>query len=232
MIISLQSLENDIHMHPRLLSELPPGQQAAIHSYVELVHASPHNLVSRRAKEELLDRHVPEGIALARCLPLGAPRLIDIGSGGGLPGVVIAITRPDLEIHLLDSTTKKTSFLSHIARELGLAVQVHTGRAEQLAKTELGGTFDLVTARAVAPLVRLLPLTVPFLAPGGCLFAVKGDRWKEELEAARSAIDRFGVAVISTPREGLAPSQTARTRPGSEEDVAGAPKVVVLQRSS
>jgi 16S rRNA (guanine527-N7)-methyltransferase len=181
-------------------SRLGEQQQAALERFAALVAASPHNLVSRRARGEVLTQHVPECLALADLLPAGEGRLLDIGSGGGFPGIVIAIARPELEVHLLDSTAKKTGFLVEVAESLHLGnVQVHTGRAEQLANSELGHSFDIVTARAVASLDRLLAWTVPFLTPDGVLYAVKGERWREELDQATAALRRTGARVLATP---------------------------------
>jgi 16S rRNA (guanine527-N7)-methyltransferase len=177
-----------------------PATEAALERFAALVASSPHNLVSRRAREELTTRHVPECVALADLLPAGPARLLDVGSGGGFPGLVIAITRPELEVHLLDSTAKKTQFLTETAQELALTnITVHTGRAEELGRGPLRSSFDLVTARAVAALDRLLPWTVPFLAPEGVLYAVKGERWREELEQATHVLRRTGARVLATP---------------------------------
>jgi 16S rRNA (guanine527-N7)-methyltransferase len=169
--------------------------------FARLVASSPHNLVSKRARAELMTRHVPEAVAVARLLPQGTGRLLDVGSGGGFPGMVIAIVRPDLQVHLLDATAKKTEFLRRAAAEVGVEVTVHTGRAEELVRTDLGGSFDLVTARAVAPLARLLPWTIPFLRAGGVLCAVKGERWEEELRAAEPLLGRLGARVLATPED-------------------------------
>lgn len=168
-------------------------------AFARLVVESPHNLVSERAKGELMTRHIPECVALAEMLPAGPQRVLDLGSGGGFPGVVLAIMRADLEVHLLDSTQKKTGFLESAAEELGLAVTVHLGRAERLATDPLAGSFDVVTARAVAPLRRLVQWAVPFLRVGGVLYAVKGARWAEELDAATSLLRRIGAQVMATP---------------------------------
>jgi 16S rRNA (guanine527-N7)-methyltransferase len=169
--------------------------------FARLVASSPHNLVSKRARAELMTRHVPEAVAVARLLPQGTGRLLDVGSGGGFPGMVIAIVRPDLQVHLLDATAKKTEFLRRAAAAVGVEVTVHTGRAEELVRTDLGGSFDLVTARAVAPLARLLPWTIPFLRAGGVLCAVKGERWEEELRAAEPLLGRLGARVLATPED-------------------------------
>lgn len=177
-------------------------QQDRLARFAELVAASPHNLVSKRARSELATRHVPECVQLAAMLPVGPQRVLDLGSGGGFPGLVVAIVRPELEVHLLDATRKKTAFLEEAARELGVAVHVHTGRAEALAREPgLRARFDVVTARAVAPLDRLVGWAMPFLRPGGVLYAMKGDRWREELEVAQAAIARAGASVLATPED-------------------------------
>jgi 16S rRNA (guanine527-N7)-methyltransferase len=186
----------------------PDGTDLRLERYAKLVADSPHNLVSRGARAELLTRHIPESVALAGLLPAGADRLLDLGSGGGLPGVVIAIVRPDLEVHLLDATGKKTAFLRDALEQLGVAATVHTGRAEDLGRTALGGTFGVVTARAVAPLDRLLPLALPFLRSDGVLYAVKGDRWASELEAAAPTLLRLGARLLATPDD-LVPASAA-----------------------
>lgn len=209
---------------------MEPEHGTALERFARLVAESPHNLVSKAARGELESRHVPEAVAFARTLPTPG-RLLDIGSGGGLPGIVIAVVRPDLEVHLLEATGKKAAFLERTAQDLGLAVQVHHGRAEDLAVPPLRASFDLVTARAVAPLDRLVGLAAPFLAPGGSLHALKGDRWPEELAAAGPAIHRAGLAVTSTPAtstDGVALAGSAMSDRAQEPL---APRVVVLTRT-
>lgn len=195
--------------------------EAQLRRLAALIAGSPHNLVSRGAREELETRHVPESVALARQLPLSEQplRLLDVGSGGGLPGLVIAIVRPELRVELLDARLKKVAFLREAVDQLGLSVEVHHGRAEDLVHTELSGAFDLVTARAVAPLDRLLPWTVPFLRPGGLLFAVKGARWAEELREAASTLAQLGASVVETPSD-------------APENESFEPRVIVVARSS
>jgi 16S rRNA (guanine527-N7)-methyltransferase len=187
--------------------------------FAQVVEASPHNLVSRRARDELRSRHVPECVALANLLPVGSQRVLDVGSGGGFPGIVLAIVRPELEVHLLDSTEKKTAFLQDVARELRIAVEVHRGRAESLAIPPLAGSFDVVTARAVAPLDRLIRWTVPFLRVGGLLYAVKGERWKEELEGAQDQLRRSGGRLVATPDD-----------IGAADPEKVAPRIVMIAR--
>ncbi len=185
----------------------------ALATYAELLRAAPHNLLSPRALHELEERHFPECRSLAACLPQQPGRrqqLLDVGSGGGLPGLIIALERPDLEVHLLEATGKKVAFLRETAGSLGLELEVHHGRAEALAGSGLRGRFDLVTARAVAPLERLLPWTMPFLRPRGLLYAVKGDRWIEEVEAASAALRRTGGSIVATPDQ-AAPESGVRS---------------------
>ncbi len=202
---------------------LAPDQADRLARFAELVRQSPHNLVSKRAREELESRHVPEAVALAHLLPSTPHRLLDVGSGGGFPGMVIAIARPDLQVELLEATAKKAVFLEETAQVLGLEVDVHHGRAEELARGPLRGRFATVTARAVAPMTDLIPITLPFLTDDGVLFAVKGERWAEELEQARDVLRRAGGVVLATPDD----------LPQGGPDGAGVPvpRVVMLGRA-
>lgn len=176
-------------------------QQDQLERFVTAVESSPHNLVSKRARSELRERHLPECAAFAEVLPRGPARVLDVGSGGGFPGMVVAILRPDLDVTLLDATRKKVDFLREVAAELGVAVDARHGRAEELARGELGSSFDLVTARAVAPLERLVGWTIPFLRPGGLLYAIKGGRWEDELRASVGALRDWGAETVATPEE-------------------------------
>jgi 16S rRNA (guanine527-N7)-methyltransferase len=173
-------------------------QGARLAVYAELLRASPHNLLSPNALAELEERHFPESIAFAEGLPPAA-RVLDVGSGGGLPGVVVAIVRPELEVHLLEATGKKARFLQEAGDQIGIALHVHHGRAEELGAPPLEGSFDIVTARALAPMVRLAGWCAPYLRPGGTLHAIKGERWAEELEDAKEAIRHAGLRIHSTP---------------------------------
>ena len=198
--------------------EITPAQREQLTAFADAVASSAHNLVSKRARTELHSRHVPEAIALSELLPPGPARVLDVGSGGGFPGMVVAIVRSDLTVELLDSTRKKTRFLEETAGAIGLQVQVHTGRAEQLGAGSLAGSFDVVTVRAVASLTQLVPWCTPFLAPGGRIYALKGERWAEELQAAQPTIARAGLTVAATPDAG-----------GGDDAVAPL-RVVMLQR--
>jgi 16S rRNA (guanine527-N7)-methyltransferase len=149
------------------------------------------------------ERHVLDSLTLVPLLAdLGAgARLCDVGSGGGLPGIPVAIARPDLEVTLVEATQKKAAFLAAVAAALPLRnVAVQAARAEQLG--DLHGAFDAVTARAVGRLAVLVPLVAPFVRPGGKLLLVKGQRADEELgEAAKAiAVQRcVHEATVATP---------------------------------
>lgn len=173
------------------------GQQLAL--FAEAIEQSPHNLMSKRGLQDLRTRHLPECLAFATLLPRGPARLLDLGSGGGLPGMVIALARPDLTVHLVEATGKKAAFLEATAGLLGVEVVVHTDRAESLALGTHRASFDLVTARAVASLDRLIPWAMPLLKAGGSLFAIKGERWREELDQATQQMERAGAYVVATP---------------------------------
>jgi 16S rRNA (guanine527-N7)-methyltransferase len=182
--------------------EVPPrsdeGVATTLERFAALLRESPHNLLSSQGLHELETRHLPESLAFAHSLP-ASDALLDVGSGGGLPGIVVAIARPDLDVHLLDATGKKVAFLRDAADKLGIAVTVHHGRAEDLGAGELSGRFGIVTARALARLDKLVEWCAPFLRPDGSLHAIKGERWREELEEADQALTRLGLQVVSTP---------------------------------
>ncbi len=137
------------------------------------------NLISRRDEAHVWERHVIDSLALLPALPQGIERVIDLGSGGGFPGVVLAIAT-GWRFDLVESDQRKGAFLREAGRVGGADVVVHTGRIEGL-KIE---PASLITARALAPLGRLLDLATPLLAPNGvCLFP-KGRGAEEELTAA------------------------------------------------
>ena len=151
------------------------------------------NLTAIKGAESAWERHVRDALTL---LPLIADQpagslLVDIGSGGGIPGIPLAIARPDLRVSLVEATQKKCAFLVAVSAAIGLTnVTVHAERAEDLGKSKLRGAFDVVTARAVARLAALAPLVLPFARPGGLVLLIKGQRADEELAEATSVIEK------------------------------------------
>jgi 16S rRNA (guanine527-N7)-methyltransferase len=139
------------------------------------------------------ERHLLNCAVVASLVPTPCS-LVDVGSGAGLPGIVLALLLPDAEITLVESMAKRAAFLGECVNDLGLGnVAVRRARAEELAGTM---AVDVVTARAVAPLDRLAGLAVPLLRPGGIVLAIKGARAAQEVAAARDALTRLGVRDV------------------------------------
>ncbi|WP_364512299.1 16S rRNA (guanine(527)-N(7))-methyltransferase RsmG [Nocardioides sp. LML1-1-1.1] len=148
-------------------------------------------LIGPREAPRLWERHVLNCALLAPALPEGA-RVADIGSGAGLPGLVVAIARPDVAVTLIEPLLRRTTFLEESVAELGLTnVVVVRGRADALHGSS---DFDVVTSRAVAPLGRLLEWSMPLVAAHGALVAMKGSSAPEEIESAASVLSRLGCA--------------------------------------
>ncbi|WP_433330973.1 16S rRNA (guanine(527)-N(7))-methyltransferase RsmG [Spirillospora sp. CA-294931] len=147
-------------------------------------------LIGPREVDRLWERHLINCAVVAEVIPEKA-HVVDIGSGAGLPGVVLAIVRPDLTVTLLEPLLRRTVFLNECVDMLGLEnVQVHRGRAEDVVDEF---AVDVATARAVAPLERLAKWALPLLRPGGELLALKGERAATELDEALPTLKRFGV---------------------------------------
>ena len=125
----------------------------------------------------------------------GPARIIDIGSGGGFPGIPLKIAFPQIELHLIDSVAKKTAFLQHLTAALNLpGVTAHTGRAETLARQpDLRDSFDLALARGVARLPLLLEYALPFCRPGGKAVALKQGDLRQELAEAQFALTQLAA---------------------------------------
>lgn len=148
-------------------------------------------LIGPREVPRLWERHLVNCAVLGELMPEGA-RVCDIGSGAGLPGLVLAIARPDLRITLLEPLLRRTNFLSEVVEDLGLDhVTVVRGRAEEFPEHH---GFDIVTSRAVAPLDRLLGWSMPLVAPHGALVALKGSSAAEEVDEHRRVWQRMGCA--------------------------------------
>ncbi|MCW2527067.1 MAG: methyltransferase GidB [Pseudonocardiales bacterium] len=160
-------------------------------------------LIGPRETERLWDRHLLNSAVIAELIPVGA-RVVDVGSGAGLPGIPLACARPDLSVDLLDTLARRTDFLSEAVAELGLAdrVRITTGRVEDASVVDKLGRSDWVTARAVAPLDRLARWCLPLLAPGGFLLAMKGQKAEEEIVTHSRAVLRAGGNIVDVVRCG------------------------------
>ena len=151
-------------------------------------------LVGPRELERLWTRHIVNS-ALVATLVKGST-LADVGSGAGFPGLVIAIVRPDVQCCLIEPMERRATWLREEADRLGLSnVEVLRARAQDVPASR---TFDCVTARAVSALKKLIPMTVPLLAPGGELLFLKGARLELEIAEAKTEMERCGVTHFDT----------------------------------
>jgi 16S rRNA (guanine527-N7)-methyltransferase len=162
-------------------------------------------LLGPRETPRLWDRHLLNCAGLAELLAPGQ-RVLDVGSGAGLPGVVLAIRREDIDVELVEPLLRRATFLTEVVAELGLGnVTVRRARAEELAGKV---TADVVTARAVAPLDRLASWTMPLLVAGGRLLALKGESAESELATARPAMRKAGAESADVVTVGSAEQLT------------------------
>jgi len=158
---------------------LPEGAEAKLLAYLALLDKwnRVYNLTAVRDTERMVSHHLLDSLAAAPFFP--GETVLDVGSGGGLPGIPLAIARPDLRVTLIDSIAKKTAFLVQAKAELGLKnLHVITGRAEDF-RPETG--FDVVTSRAFSDLKEFVTLTRHLLKPGGRWLAMKGLYPHEEI---------------------------------------------------
>lgn len=151
-------------------------------------------LIGPREAPRLWGRHLLNCAVLAEMIPPGAS-VCDLGSGAGLPGLVLAIARPDVRVTLVEPLLRRTTFLEEVVMSLGLDVEVVRGRAEALHGRRV---FDVVTSRALAPLDRLLGWSMPLVQPHGALVAMKGSSVDQELEQARGVLGALGCGDPET----------------------------------
>ena len=171
--------------------------QALEYGRILATTAVERGLIGPREVDRIWDRHIFNSLPLITLMPKGAT-VIDIGSGAGLPGIVIGLARPDLQITLLEPLERRANFLSEVITQLGLTnLEVVRGRAEQHKSR-----YQIVTARAVAPLPKLMQISWRLIAPGGKLLALKGESAESEL--ATAPMSRFNpskaeVILASNP---------------------------------
>ncbi len=181
-------------------------------------------LIGPREAPRIWERHLVNCAVLSEMIPNGA-FVVDVGSGAGLPGIVLAVARPDLSITLVEPLARRTAFLSEAVTALGLdaTVTVVRGRAEDVVDGPPAGA-DVVTARAVAPLDRLAGWCLPLVRRGGRLLALKGASAVDEVAEHRAAIGRLGGAdpVLRLCGEGLIDPPTTVVEIVKERDVVQA----------
>jgi len=152
-------------------------------------------LIGPREIDRLWDRHLLNCAAIEELIADGA-RVVDAGSGAGLPGVPLALARPDLRITLVEPMLRRTEFLLEVVRGLEIDSDVVRGRIEEASVRGRVGTVDVVTCRAVAALDKLTEWCVPVLRPGGQLLAIKGERADEEVRRHRRVMASRGAGTV------------------------------------
>ena len=161
-------------------------------------------LIGPREVDRIWDRHLANCAALAELIATGSS-VIDIGSGAGLPGLVVAIIRPDCQVTLVEPLLRRSEFLQEVATDLSLEnVTVIRARAEQVKDRKA----SVVTARAVAPLERLLGWAMPLVAPGGELLAMKGSNAAQEIADAHGKLSKYQVEICQVGQAIVDPPTT------------------------
>ena len=190
----------------------PPGEAAAVFGeriglarrYADLLVGPgvQRGLVGPREVDRIWERHILNSAVVEELIEPGA-RVVDIGSGAGLPGLALAIARPDLHVTLVEPMLRRTDFLEEAVTELGLEIAVIRGRAEDAVVLDRAGAGDVAVSRAVASLEKLTRWSLPLLRPGGRMLALKGERADDELVAARRSMTALGADDARVMRCGV-----------------------------
>jgi 16S rRNA (guanine527-N7)-methyltransferase len=185
-----------------------PGQEEAIRAYAEFLTTAgiERGLIGPREGERIWERHIFNCLPVTQLLPQGAS-LFDIGSGAGLPGIVIALARPDLKVTLIEPLERRVEFLNEAVAAIaagGVEIEVIRGRAQDVKKSA-----DFVTARAVAPMEKLKKMSWHMVKTGGSLLAMKGE------SAANEMVGIKGAELHEIKLEGIELGRVISVRKGS-----------------
>jgi 16S rRNA (guanine527-N7)-methyltransferase len=191
-----------------LITQYFPGQEDAIRAYAELLTTAgiERGLIGPREGERIWERHIFNCLPVTQLLPQGAS-LFDIGSGAGLPGIVIALARPDLKVTLIEPLERRVEFLNEAVAAIaadGVEIEVIRGRAQDVKKSA-----DFVTARAVAPMEKLKKMSWHMVKTGGSLLAMKGE------SAANEMVGIKGAELHEIKLEGIELGRIISVRKGS-----------------
>jgi 16S rRNA (guanine527-N7)-methyltransferase len=181
--------------------DVSPAQQDKLMDYLALMFKwnAVYNLTSLRDPMQMVTHHLLDSLAAVPAFA-GARNVLDVGSGGGLPGIVLAIVRPDMKVSMIDTVHKKTAFLTQVKAELGLGnVTVYTARVEQL---QVSDKFDVITSRAFADLSDFVNWSSHLLADSGRYIALKGVAPKDEQERLPAEWKVDKVEPLDVPRLG------------------------------
>jgi len=190
------------------ISKYFPGQEDAIRAYAEFLTTAgiERGLIGPREGERIWERHIFNCLPVTQLLPQGAS-LFDIGSGAGLPGIVIALARPDLKVTLIEPLERRVEFLNEAVAAIaagGVEIEVIRGRAQDVKKSA-----DFVTARAVAPMEKLKKMSWHMVKTGGSLLAMKGE------SAANEMVGIKGAELHEIKLEGIELGRVISVRKGS-----------------
>ena len=181
--------------------DVTPAQQEKLLDYLALMNKwnGVYNLTSLRDPMQMVTHHLLDSLAAVPAFA-GARNVLDVGAGGGLPGVVLAICRPDMKVSMIDTVHKKTAFLKQVKAELELAnVTVYTMKVQDL---DVSDKFDVITSRAFADLSDFLEWSGHLLQDGGKFIALKGTAPAEEQERVPAAWKVTGLQPLQVPRLG------------------------------
>jgi len=203
-----ETLTDSTLTHSTLLTQYFPGQEEAIRAYAEFLTTAgiERGLIGPREGERIWDRHIFNCLPITQLLPTSAS-LFDIGSGAGLPGIVIALARPDLKVTLIEPLERRVEFLNEAVAAIaagGVEIAVIRGRAQDVKKSA-----DFVTARAVAPMEKLKKISWHMVKTGGSLLAMKGE------SAATEMVGIKGAELHEIKLEGIELGRVISVRKGS-----------------
>lgn len=206
--VSRETLADSTLTHSTLISKYFPGQEGAIRAYAEFLTTAgiERGLIGPREGERIWERHIFNCLPVTQLLPQGAS-LFDIGSGAGLPGIVIALARPDLKVTLIEPLERRVEFLNEAVAAIaagGVEIEVIRGRAQDVKKSA-----DFVTARAVAPMEKLKKMSWHMVKTGGSLLAMKGE------SAANEMVGIKGAELHEIKLEGIELGRVISVRKGS-----------------
>ena len=194
-------MENFRDIFRKLDIGFSPDKEDKLVGYMEeILELNQHiNLTAITDREEFIKKHYIDSLLSVDCDEFkSAKTVIDVGTGGGFPGVPLAIAFPERKFVLIDSLNKRIKIINELCRKLGIKnVEAIHGRAEELArKNEMRESFDLCVSRAVANMSTLAEYCLPFVCKGGCFIAYKGPDCDEELKSAAKAIKVLGGKII------------------------------------
>jgi 16S rRNA (guanine527-N7)-methyltransferase len=188
---------DEVSAAPKSADTLFGSGLAKARRYAEILAGTgvERGLIGPREVERLWERHLLNSAAIAELLPEDA-RVADIGSGAGLPGIPLAVARPDLRVTLIEPLLRRSDFLREVIDELEIDVTVVRGRAEERAVREQVGEMDAVVSRAVASLDKISKWSMPLLRPGGEMLAIKGERAEDEAREHRRVMTSLGASDV------------------------------------